>query len=301
MWFWRMPATDWIGPRAAPRFSTDWRPFTGPLAPTSQKLAVTILTALAEWLTRQQYLSTNPWDGVPPSHNLDGRMRTDHALTPAQWKVTLAACEPIDDAETRLRLRFTLLAAYALGLRLAELAGMQMARRTETAGELNLGLKPGSDGEGWDLEVLGKRQKRRRIPVPSAVMAALADYLQVSGKGNDPEGWPAGEPLIATLPGRGGTRSALSTSGLYRMLKRHFAMAAREMETARDAGHLLAASTHWLRHTHATHSLAAGVPIEAVQENMGHSSVAITAIYSHAGRKRRKAAVDTLMAFAGET
>lgn len=70
------------------------------------------------------------------------------------------------------------------------------------------------------------------------------------------------------------------------------------MDSARDMGHLLSASTHWLRHTHATHSLAAGAPIEAVQEIMGHASVATTAIYSHAGRNRRKTAINKLMAYA---
>ncbi|MBK6906407.1 MAG: hypothetical protein IPH08_04570 [Rhodocyclaceae bacterium] len=37
--------------------------------------------------------------------------------------------------------------------------------------------------------------------------------------------------------------------------------------------------------------------IEEVQENLGHASPATTAIYSHAGKKRRKAAVDRLIAF----
>jgi len=82
------------------------------------------------------------------------------------------------------------------------------------------------------------------------------------------------------------------------MFKSHFKIAASRMETAADAGHLIQASTHWLRHTHATHALEAGAEIEEVQENLGHSSVAITAIYTHASRKRRNSAVEKLMAFA---
>ena len=306
LWYWNLAAEDWIGPRACPRFSAEWRPFTGPLSPSSQKLAVTVLTALCEWLTRQKYLASNPWDGVPPSHNLDGRMRTDHSLTPAQWQTTLAACADVEDVETRLRLRFILLCAYALGLRLSELTAMIMAAPEERAGTMNLGLKPGSDGEGWDLDVLGKRNKRRLVPVSDIVIDALTDYLKVREYGDDPGTWPAGLPLIATLPRQGRLSKnrqgcALSHSGLYRLLSSHFKRVAAQMDSRRDAAHLQAASTHWLRHTHATHSLAAGAPIEAVQENLGHASVATTAVYSHAGRKRRKAAVETLMAFAGKT
>jgi len=67
------------------------------------------------------------------------------------------------------------------------------------------------------------------------------------------------------------------------------------METAVNAGHLNQASRHWLRHTHATHAFEAGAEIEEVQKNLGHCSVAITAIYTHASRK---SAVEKLIAFA---
>ena len=82
------------------------------------------------------------------------------------------------------------------------------------------------------------------------------------------------------------------------MFKAIFKIAASRVDTAADAGHLVQASTHWLRHTHATHALEAGAEIGEVQENLGHSSVAITAIYTHASRKKRKSAVEKLMAFA---
>ncbi|MCC5633691.1 tyrosine-type recombinase/integrase [Nostoc sphaeroides] len=41
-------------------------------------------------------------------------------------------------------------------------------------------------------------------------------------------------------------------------------------------------SPHWLRHSHASHSLDRGAPIHLLQKTLGHSSVAITEMYLHA-------------------
>ena len=51
-----------------------------------------------------------------------------------------------------------------------------------------------------------------------------------------------------------------------------------------DAALVLRASTHWLRHTHASHALNgreghAPVPLQYVQNNLGHSSIATTSGY----------------------
>ena len=45
------------------------------------------------------------------------------------------------------------------------------------------------------------------------------------------------------------------------------------------AARLKRASTHWLRHTHASHTLASGVPIQVVQQNLGHATIATTTLY----------------------
>lgn len=52
---------------------------------------------------------------------------------------------------------------------------------------------------------------------------------------------------------------------------------------------------HALRHTFASHSLDAGVPLKEVSETLGHSNVAITAqVYSHAVKRRRRQAADAM-------
>ena len=305
LWFWTLPRERWIGARSTPRWREDWRPFAGPLAPISQQQAIVILTAMFEWLMRQRYLETNPWDGVAANYAIPPRIRADHSLTIAQWKTVIAATETMPRTEKYYRLYLALVFAYGLGLRLSEIAAARIARRQEQPGRPNPGIKPATDGNGWDIEVIGKGRKLRSVPMPHSVVVALQRYGTCIGFGHDFGNWPEGQQIFLTLGDGsyrvtkqdGYTRQPMSESQIYRMFKTHFRKAAATVESATDAGHLVMASTHWLRHTHATHSLEAGAEIEEVQENLGHSSVAITAIYTHASRKRRKSAVEKLMAF----
>lgn len=306
LWFWNLPRERWIGARSTPRWRDDWKPFAGPLSPTSQKQAISILTTMCEWLVRQKYLDSNPWDGVSCNYSPEAKIRADHSLTMEQWHTVIAASNEMDRGEKYSRLYLALVFAYGLGLRLSEITNARMALHKETPGKPNPGIKRAQDGNGWDIEVLGKRNKLRTVPIPNAVMTALANYGEVIGLGRDVSSWPEGQRIFLTL-GDGSwrvkkkdsyERQPMSESQIYRMFKAHFKISASKMETAMDAGHLIQASTHWLRHTHATHALEAGAEIEEVQENLGHSSVAVTAIYTHASRKRRKSAVEKLMAFA---
>lgn len=70
---------------------------------------------------------------------------------------------------------------------------------------------------------------------------------------------------------------------LYSAIKLFLAQAARTLEGT-DAQNLQRASIHWLRHAHGVHALQGGagrapVPIQVVQNNLGHVSVGTTAGY----------------------
>ena len=56
-------------------------------------------------------------------------------------------------------------------------------------------------------------------------------------------------------------------------------------KAAKDAGLSPAASAHWLRHSHASHSLDRGASIVTVRDTLGHSSIATTNKYLHSKRK----------------
>ena len=106
------------------------------------------------------------------------------------------------------------------------------------------------DLEGQRVRVLGKGSKERVVPMGDFAVAAIAQYLE-RGRG-------------ALLPRPGDRRGA----GLGEPL----------------SGRRV--SPHTLRHSFATHLLEAGADIRAVQELLGHASLATTQRYTHVSRSR---------------
>ena len=60
---------------------------------------------------------------------------------------------------------------------------------------------------------------------------------------------------------------------------------------ARGTERLAKASTHWLRHRPASHSISSGTPVEIAQQNLGHASLATTTVYVTTEKKRRMRAM----------
>ncbi|WP_162144230.1 tyrosine-type recombinase/integrase, partial [Methylocaldum szegediense] len=174
------------------------------------------------------------------------------------------------------RLVFVLTFAYETGLRLSELAQATTADFVRETVE---------EGDYWWLLVTGKGNKPREVPVSEDLLAAInAELLE---RGEKPVGASRRPvPLIGRLRGEG---KALTASGLYRALVGFIreAAKARAATDPASADRLERATTHWLRHSYATHALEAGVPLEAVRENLGHASLATTSRYVSAERVRR--------------
>jgi integrase len=87
-----------------------------------------------------------------------------------------------------------------------------------------------------------------------------------------------------------GEGSRLSGHSLYRQLKKLFLCIATEASTSgrdEDARVFEAASTHWLRHTFGSHSVAAGIPLDVIREDLGHASIGTTSRYLRADIGRR--------------
>ncbi len=141
--------------------------------------------------------------------------------------------------------------AYTAGLRLSELVGLDV-RDLDRTGAL--------------LRVRGKGRRERLVPVGSRALVALDAYLA-----HERRTAPApGEPLFA------GRADRLSGRTVQRAVRRRLAGLATG----------LGVTPHALRHSFASHLLDAGADLRAIQELLGHRSLASTQVYTHVTRAR---------------
>ena len=163
-----------------------------------------------------------------------------------------AALDGIGGDEAALRDRAILEVLYSSGLRLSELVGLNF-------GDLHR--------EGGLLRVRGKGRRERVVPIGDTALAALDAHLAHAGRTRE----AADRPVFANARG-------LRISG--RTVQR---------VTARRLGQVaagLGVSPHALRHSFASHLLDRGADLRAIQELLGHRSLASTQVYTHVSAAR---------------
>jgi site-specific recombinase XerD len=303
------PRSRWCGDRGRERWSPLWRPFEGPLSASAQQHAVTILKNLYGFLVDQNYLMGNPWSAVSVPRNSGPKVNTGRSFSLAQWDLIEAQLKMLKTTSANQRLRFGLHLLYATGLRLSEVVAA-------TVDDLQWVEYPADATdreplEGWMLRVVGKGQKEREVPVPIALINELAQYLQARGLDKDPEdignqgAYVLGKASDAAQRAPGlstgqslDPRQGIAATTFYDQIKAFFSDCAdvlRRQEgqgDARSAERFERASTHWMRHSHASHAIAGGMPIEIAQQNLGHASLATTTAYVNTEKRRRMQAVE---------
>ena len=139
---------------------------------------------------------------------------------------------------------------YGSGLRVSELSNLDLG---------DIDLKQGS------VRVVGKGNKERVVPLGRAAIGALEAYLEV--RTSLPKGASA-DPKALFLSVRG---ARLGVRQVQLLVHRYGALGA-------GRGDL---HPHALRHTCATHMLEGGADLRAIQEMLGHASLATTQRYTH--------------------
>ncbi|MBD2533731.1 tyrosine-type recombinase/integrase [Nostoc flagelliforme FACHB-838] len=134
---------------------------------------------------------------------------------------------------------------YFAGLRVSELCELKWRD-----------LKPRKDG--GQITVFGKGEKTRVVLIGTGIWHEIQG-LRGKAKKDDP----------VFVSGKGGH---LCRSMVFHIVR----------NAANRAGLESNVSPHWLRHSHASHSLDRGAPIHLLQKTLGHSSVVITEMYLHA-------------------
>jgi len=129
-----------------------------------------------------------------------------------------------------------------------------------------LGLRRKDVPFGASLNIVGKGRKERIVPVLPAVREAIDLYAEMIPYSGAPDA-----PLF--LSRRGKPMSAREAQALMQRLRGRLGLSER-------------ATPHALRHSFATHLLAGGGDLRAVQELLGHASLSTTQTYTEIDTKR---------------
>lgn len=196
--------------------------------------------------------------------NMLAKNITDVMDSPRLWRVlpgVLSAAEvdrllsvPVGNDRISVRDKAMLELMYSTGLRVSEVAGLQLE-------DLHF-------DEGY-LRCIGKGMKERIIPFGGKASDSLQRYLvEFRDK------FPKEEYERAVFLTYRGTK--FSRKGIWKSIKKY----------ALSAGITKNVSPHTLRHSFASHLLANGAPLRVIQEMLGHSDISTTQIYTHVDQGR---------------
>jgi len=244
-----------------------WQGTQRGLAPATLSRRAAAVRGLTAWLVESGELAADP--AVRLRAPRPGR-HLPRVLSRAQLDGILAGLEQraAEGEPVALRDHAIVELLYASALRVSELAGLQR-------GDVDL--------ERRTVRVLGKGAKERVVPFGGPAARAVARWIEQGrpallaeaaspGPAGAPRG-PARETTALFLGARGGP---IGTRSVYELVARLLA----------DVPGRGPAGPHSLRHSAATHLLDGGADLRAVQELLGHASLATTQIYTHVSTER---------------
>lgn len=214
-------------------------------------LEIAALRAFFNFCEREHHLESNPAEHL----SLPRRWkRLPKSLSTEEINTLLKSEEP--ETPSRLCDHAVFELAYASGLRISELCHLRLEQLHLDAGF---------------VQVIGKGNKERVVPVGRSASDALNRYLKV------------GRPALVTSKTPGNVFLTTRGTAFARVT-----MWLRIKKRAERAGIELALTPHMLRHSFATHLLDHGADLRVIQEMLGHASIATTEVYTHVAREKLK-------------
>lgn len=159
------------------------------------------------------------------------------------------------ESSTGLRNRAIIETMYGCGLRVSELCNLEISR---------------IDFQRQFLVVTGKGSKQRLVPMSENSIEEIKNYIEVE------------RPRLKIKPGEENI-VFLNVRG-HRLTRQMIFIFLRQVAEA--AGIKKTISPHTLRHSFATHLLEGGANLRAIQQMLGHESIATTEIYLHLDNTR---------------
>lgn len=220
------------------------------ISPRSQARIVSGLRSFFRFMRMEGYIEIDPTEMIEAPHI---GFHLPEYLTVDEIDAMIASIDA--DSEEAVRNRAIIEVLYGCGLRVSELCNLEIGRLYLTDGY---------------LVVRGKGSKERLVPLAEPTIRAIADYLEVRATISA----KAGEEHYLFVSARRGTR--ISRSMIFRIVRL----------LADLAGIRRTISPHTLRHSFATHLLEGGANLRAIQQMLGHESIAATEIYLHVDRSQ---------------
>ncbi len=229
------------------------------LARRSIARTLSAVRGLYRFMQRDEIVDTNPARSVG-TPKLERYLPTHLDRGQMARLFDAASSRAADGRHSDVRNLAILELLYSTGIRLAELHGLD---------------RRGVDLLSQQVRVRGKGRKERIVPIGDHATRALRNYESARDELARRLGGAADRDAFF-LAERGGR---LSRRGIQQAVGKLLSL------VDEDAG----LSVHSLRHTFATHLLDGGADLRAVQELLGHASVATTQIYTHTSVERLKA------------
>ncbi|MCE3268000.1 MAG: integrase [Burkholderiales bacterium] len=269
------PGDFWCGP-SKPRHDPNWRPFVKGLANSSIRLNLQILTTMYEYMVQSGYLNLNPFKLIKrKSARLTVNKGVERYLTHKELDYILDYINNMpkktqSQIRTFHRIKWVFSLLYLSGCRRQEIVNAKMSDFVRKQGN-------------WWLKVIGKGNKYGEVPVTNDLLLALIEYRKSIGLPDYPIFSETDIALVNNLQVSPGKYVGITDSMLYKMIKTTCSEIANHVKIS-DPGAAFVieqVSTHWLRHTSATHQVDAGIDIRVVKENLRHSLLETTMKYQH--------------------
>ena len=228
-----------------------WQLMEQGFARSSIARKLSAVRSLYRYLQREEFISTSP-AAIISSPKLDRRLPSFLG----QEEATALVEAPDTATSTGLRDRALLELLYASGLRVSELAGLNIDNINR---------------ETREIRVWGKGSKERMVLMGKPAANALMEYIE------------KGRPLLTQnenttavfLNHNGGRLTVRSIQSIVH-------------NYADNTGLVKKVHPHVVRHTFATHLLNGGADLRVVQELLGHASLNSTQIYTHVSKAQAK-------------
>ena len=205
------------------------------------------------------------WRSDNPAQRISGPKRTKllpKTLSEAEVEALLGAARDHGRPNDRLRNTCLMELLYATGMRVSELVSLPVAA---------------ARGNPQMLLVRGKGGKERMVPLSPPAREALVEWLVKWDETEEATRLAKGTPHSKFLFPSRGKSGHLTRHRFYLMIK-EFAVAAGVSPVK--------VTPHTLRHAFATHLLANGADLRAIQTLLGHADVGTTEIYTHVLEER---------------